>query len=104
MSFIVVYVTHENEKEAKKIGDVLLDKKIIACYNLFPVSACYWWYWAKTDAHEVVSLLKTTKENRSALKDAVEKMHPYTVPCIMKFEVEANESYEARIAQETSAH
>ena len=101
MTFIAVYVTHSNEEEAKKIWDLLLDKKIIACYNLFPISAFYWWNWSIANANEIVSLLKTNKENWELLKSEVKKIHPYKIPCIMKFEVEANEDYEEWIQWET---
>jgi len=52
-------------------------------------------------ANEIVSILKTKKENWKVVKEEIEKLHPYDVPCIMKIEVEANESYENWIQEET---
>ena len=37
------------------------------------------------------------------LKIEIEKVHPYETPCIMKFNVEANEAYEEWIEKESSA-
>lgn len=101
MSFIIVYVTHSNDIEAKKIWDYLLNKKLIACYNLFPITCAYWWNGVIENANEVVSLLKTRNENWEALKNEIEKNHPYKIPCIMKIEVSANDEYEKWILQET---
>ena len=101
MAFIVVYITHPSLEEAKKITDHLLERKLIACANFVPIESAYRWRGAVENEHEVVSLVKTRAEHWEALRTAVERLHPYEVPCIMKLEVEANEAYEAWIGAET---
>ncbi len=101
MSFILIYVTHENLNEAKKIGEHLLENKIIACANYFPITASYWWHRKIESEDEYVSIFKTRTENWELVKKTIDKIHPYDIPCIMKFEVEANESYEKWINDET---
>lgn len=101
MSFIIIYVTHENIEEAKKITNYLLDKKLIACSNFLPIEANFWWNDKIDSTNEIVSILKTKKENWDIVKDEIEKLHPYKIPCIMKIEVEANKSYEDWIESET---
>ena len=101
MSFIVVYITHANLKNAKKISDELLKKRLIACANYFPIQSSYWWKGKIENSDEIVSIVKTKKENWNKLKREVEKIHPYEIPCIMKFDVEANEDYEKWINEET---
>jgi periplasmic divalent cation tolerance protein len=44
-----------------------------------------------------VGIVKTTRDKWEQLKQRVESLHPYDTPCIMKFDVEANEKYEAWI-------
>jgi periplasmic divalent cation tolerance protein len=102
MSFTIFYVTHENKQEANKIADHLLNKKLIACANLMPMEAAYWWNGNIDRAGEVVSILKTRNENREVVSKEIEAIHPYEVPCIIHFQVEANEAYEAWIAEETA--
>ncbi|EKE26935.1 MAG: periplasmic divalent cation tolerance protein (CutA) [uncultured bacterium (gcode 4)] len=97
MSFIAVYVTHPSNEEAKKICDILLNKKLIACYNLFPVENAYWWNGNIENSSETVSILKTAKWNWGKLKNEIKVIHSYKIPCIMKIEVEANEEYESWI-------
>ena len=101
MGFIIIYVTHKSIEEAKRITSHLLNKKLIACGNFFPIEACYWWKNNIETANEFVSILKTRIENWSSVKSEIEKIHTYEVPCIMKFNVEANESYEKWIYDET---
>lgn len=101
MKFIIIYITHKNMKEAKKVAETLLHKKLIACVNYFPIESSYWWKGKITNAKEIVSLVKTKQENWVKVKKAVEAMHPYEVPCIMKLEVESNKSYAEWIKGET---
>jgi uncharacterized protein involved in tolerance to divalent cations len=45
--------------------------------------------------------MKTRKSNWNVLKQKIETWHSYQVPCIMKFEVDANDDYEKWIKEET---
>jgi len=94
MGFILIYVTYPNMEEANKTISYLLQKKLIACSNSFPIKASSCWTGKVAECDEVVSILKTKKESWEKVKLEVEKLHPYKVPCIMKIDVEANKSYE----------
>ncbi|MBK7873804.1 MAG: divalent-cation tolerance protein CutA [Saprospiraceae bacterium] len=100
MSFIVIYITHSSEAEAKRVSDHLLQQKLVACANIFPINSAYWWQGQIQYEGEWVSIVKTTLENWEKVKFEVEKIHPYDVPCIMKIEVEANNAYEQWIRDE----
>jgi periplasmic divalent cation tolerance protein len=93
MKIIFVYTDYPDEKTAKNIGDILLKEKLIACYNLFPIKSGYFWQGKKEEGEEFVGIFKTTKENWSKLKRRIKEIHPYEIPCILKFEVEANREY-----------
>lgn len=103
MSFIIIYTTHENAEEAKKITTHLLERRLIACANVLPIEACYWWQGAIAAANEYVAILKTRSEYWQRVRDEIGHIHPYDVPCIMKIEVEANEQYEQWIREETES-
>lgn len=91
---IIIYVTYPNKEEAKKITAHLLNKKLIACANVFPIKSSYWWKGNIENSDEFVSIVKTRKENWKKVKEKVKKIHSYDVPCIIKFDVEADEEYE----------
>ncbi len=101
MSFIAVYITHASKKEAQKLCKLLLDQKIIACSNIYPVQSEYYWQGTIENEQEWVSIVKTQKKHWKTLRKFVEKNHPYTTPCIMKFRVKANKSYENWIINST---
>ena len=101
MKFIIIYITHKNLKEAKKVVNYLLDKKLIACANYFPIESSYRWKGKIENAKETLSIVKTRKENWKKVRDEVKRIHPYETPCIMKIEVEANQDYADWINKET---
>ena len=93
MNFIFVYITNPNEEEARKIARHLLEKKLIACANIFPISSLYWWKGKIADEKEVVLIAKTLEENFEKVKEEVKKIHSYSVPCIIKIPVSSNKKY-----------
>lgn len=103
MSFAIVYITHESEVEAKRVSDHLLEEKLVACANIFPITSAFWWEDDIQHEGEWVSIVKTTLENWGNLQREVEEVHPYEVPCIMKIEVEANAAYEKWIRESVKA-
>ena len=102
MAFIAVYITHPNQEQAKKVCDTLLKERLIACANFLPIESTYWWSGSIEHQDEVVSLVKTRSELWGILQERVEFLHSYDVPCIVKFEVEANQAYEEWIQDSTS--
>ena len=90
----LVYITCKDEEEAVKISKRLLEKRLIACSNMHPIRSMYWWNKKIQDEKEVVIIAKTLEKNYNKIKEEVAKMHSYDVPCILKIDAEANESYD----------
>lgn len=101
MSFAFVYITNPSQKVAKEVATHLLKKRLAACTINFPVESSYWWKRKIENTKEVVLIVKTRKENFEKIKKEVKKIHPYSIPCIIKFDVEANKEYEDWIRKET---
>ncbi|MEK7253880.1 MAG: divalent-cation tolerance protein CutA [Bacteroidota bacterium] len=99
MSFTILYITHPDEQTAKKITSHLLEKKLVACGNIFPITSAFWWKNEIQHEAEWVSIVKTATELGQVVQAEVEKIHSYEVPCIMRFEVSANEAYERWIRE-----
>ena len=97
----LVYITCKDEKEAVKLSKYLLEKRLIACSNLFPIRSMYWWKGKIQDEKEYVILAKTLEKNYNKIKEEVSKIHSYDVPCILKIDAEANERYDEWVKKET---
>ena len=90
----LIYITCKDEEEATKISKHLLEKKLVACSNMHPIRSMYWWKGKIQDEKEFVIIAKTLDKNYDEIKKEVSKMHSYDVPCILKIDAEANESYD----------
>ena len=98
----MVYVTHKNLADAKDMCRVLIDNKMIACANIYPIESMYKWEGEIVDEKEVVSILKTNPKKWDELKDKIEEIHPYDTPCIAKIDAEYNQEFSKWIESELS--
>ncbi len=94
MSFCILYIPTKNKKEAQKIAEHLLDKKLIACANMIKSDSLYLWQGKKEKGNEVILLAKTKKDLFDTVVTEVEKIHSYALPGILKIPFAANVKYE----------
>lgn len=83
-----IYITTPSVEEAEKIAKTLLEKKLAACVNIFPIKSFFWWNGKIEEANEFVTIVKTKAEKFSEIKEEVKKLHSYTVPCICEIPIE----------------
>lgn len=55
----VIYVTLNNNEEARKIGNRLLKEDLANCVNFFPITCIYKYKGEVTEEPEVVLIIKT---------------------------------------------
>ncbi len=101
MAFLLFYITFPDEKTARDISDHLVEQRLAACANIFPISSAYWWQGSVQQEGEWVSIVKTRIDLEQRLEAEVQQLHPYQVPCLMRFEVRANAAYEQWILEST---
>ena len=82
---ISVYITCKSMAEAKRIAAKLLESKLIACANIFPVESMFIWEGKLKKEKEAAMFCKAKKENFGKIKEEVKKLHSYEVPCIVAF-------------------
>jgi periplasmic divalent cation tolerance protein len=99
---ILIYITCKDKAEAKKISMHLLEKKLIACTNFYPIESMYAWKGKIKKDKEYVVIAKTAEENYNKVKEEVKKIHSYEIPCILKIKAEANSAYHKWIEENTN--
>lgn len=87
MEHASVYVTCPDEATARRIARELLERRLVACANLFPIRSLYRWEGAIEEASEVAMFLKTTRGRVDEVAKAVAALHPYEVPCAVAFQL-----------------
>lgn len=99
---IILYTTHRDRASAEAITTILLEQRLIACVNYFPIEACLVWQGEQTTQNEVVALYKTSNATAADAEATILKHHPYEIPCIIKIPVTANSSYENWVKDATT--
>ena len=91
---IINYITCKDKKEAEKIAKILINKKLAACANIFPISSLYMWKGRLVNEKEHVLITKSVKRNAKKLMEEVKRTHSYEIPCILQLDVKANKEFE----------
>ncbi|SFC33358.1 divalent cation tolerance protein [Halobiforma haloterrestris] len=72
--------------DADAIAERLVEERLAACVNRFPITSTYRWDGEVHRDEEVALLAKTSADAYDDLVDRVEELHPYDVPCIERFD------------------
>jgi periplasmic divalent cation tolerance protein len=99
--FVMFYITNPSRATARKIATHLLKKRLIACANVLPiVDSMYRWKGKIVRTKEWALIAKTSSTKARAVEKEVLKVHPYDVPCIVRFIASANADFERWIKGE----
>ncbi|OGZ32749.1 MAG: hypothetical protein A3H02_02090 [Candidatus Niyogibacteria bacterium RIFCSPLOWO2_12_FULL_41_13] len=97
---IFIYTTCKDAAEAKKLGKLIVEKRLAGCVNVWPIESMYWWQEKSekqekiVEDKEVVLLIKTLQQKVSQIEELILKNHSYAVPCIATIFVDrVNQNY-----------
>lgn len=80
----LIYSTFENGEEAKHVGRLLVEKKLVACINVIPrVHSIYRWKNKVEEAEEAVLIAKTTEERAEKVVVEIKNLHSYELPAVL---------------------
>lgn len=96
---LLFYITYPDKKTCEQISKQAVEAKLAACTNMFPINNVYFWENKLEEEQEWVGILKTSDHLEDKLASFIEEIHPYDVPCIIRYSVDANKSFEDWILQ-----
>jgi periplasmic divalent cation tolerance protein len=100
--YSTVLVTVPDLDSSRKISKRVIEGGLAACANIFPINSIYRWKGEIMEEGEYAILLKIRTEDFEALRKAVLELHPYEVPCIVRYEIsEGHEPYLDWIGEST---
>lgn len=87
---LIAFTSFANEQDAARVARVLVEERLVACANLLPgARSLYRWEGRVQDEREVVVLLKTRKQDWTALLSRLHELHPYDTPELIAVRVAA---------------
>jgi periplasmic divalent cation tolerance protein len=82
-SYIFVQVTAGDADQAWAIAKALVERKLAACVQVFPIRSCYEWEGKIVEGNEVLVFIKSRREAYDRLEACVKELHSYEVPEIL---------------------
>lgn len=84
---IIVCLTCENDEQADRISDILLNNKLVACAKKLPVKSLFWWEGKIDKSAEVLVMYETVEEKFELIEDKVQHNHSYQTPMLFAIPV-----------------
>ena len=93
IAITTIYTTVDDILKSNELIRELLDLKLIACANTFPIGSSYYWGESICESNETGILLKTSQNKENSLLEFLRNNHPYQIPLLLIQHPLVNESY-----------
>jgi len=84
---VFIYTTCKNMDEAKELGSLIINKKIAACVDFWPISSCYNWEGSFQYVSHAMLLITTFESKIDQVNQIISDNHTYSVPLIAGVDV-----------------
>ena len=87
MTNIIMLSTCSDLAEAKKIAKAVVERRLAACVNIFPVHSIFRWKESIEESDEQLLVIKTRSTLFKKASECVKSLHSYEVPEIISTEI-----------------
>jgi periplasmic divalent cation tolerance protein len=103
VSIVAVQVVVHAKEKAVEVGRAVLEERLAAGYNLFPVESAFWWKGEILEEQEVVLVFKTRTEHVESIVAHVVRLTGAEVPDVFVSQaVSSDERYRAWVEAEAA--
>ena len=85
--FSIIIVTTPDKELAKKITRLLVEKRLAACGQLFPIESIYLWQGKVCEENETALFIKSRTALFEEIRKVIKENHPYEVPQIVQIPI-----------------
>jgi periplasmic divalent cation tolerance protein len=104
ISMIIMYTTVASTDQANELAKNVIESKLAVCVNVMsPHQAIYLEQNTLKNVTEIGLLIKIIEDNYEFAYEAIKSWHPYEIPAILSWPVEANQAYSVWAYQQTHA-
>ncbi|WP_008318884.1 divalent-cation tolerance protein CutA [Leptolyngbya sp. PCC 6406] len=79
----IVLVTIDSQAQARAIATAVINARLAACVNMFPIHSVYTWQGMVQEEEEWQLVIKTNLAYYPALEAKIHSLHPYDLPEII---------------------
>jgi periplasmic divalent cation tolerance protein len=77
MKIINLSVTCAHQTEANTIAQALLEKRLVACVRMMPITAKFLWQGDIESSTEILLMMESTENKFAAIEQEVRQLHSY---------------------------
>lgn len=88
MEYIEIKTTFEIKQDAEKLAELLLDKKLIACGQVFEIASHYIWKNERFIEKEFMLMMKTKESLFGQVEKEIKENHPFEVAEIIALPIQ----------------
>lgn len=88
MEYIEIKTTFEIKQDAEKLAELLLDKKLIACGQIFEIDSHYVWKNERFIEKEFMLMMKTKESLFGQVEKEIKENHPFEVAEIIALPIQ----------------
>ena len=85
---VSIYTTLPDRDSANRLGRTLVEERLAACINTFPISSIYQWQGKIEETAEWAVLVKTRADLQPDTVNRIRELHPYEVPAVIVYGIE----------------
>jgi periplasmic divalent cation tolerance protein len=82
--YSIVMTTTASQDDAKEIANLLLEGRLAACVQIFPILSLYAWEGKVNEDPEHILFIKAKNADYAAIETAIKEKHKYDVPEIIR--------------------
>jgi len=82
--YTIITTTFPDKDSAKSAARLLVERRLAACVQLFPIESVYSWQGEICDENEVLLLIKTRAERFAEVAELIKQIHTYEVTEIVQ--------------------
>lgn len=90
--YSIVTTTVDSQEAADAVIARVLDEKLAACVQEFPVTSHYVWQGERRRDAEILLQMKIKTADWDALRHAIKEVHPYDTPQIVRVVLDAGDA------------
>jgi periplasmic divalent cation tolerance protein len=84
---VFIYTTCKDVEEAKTLGFLIINKKIGACVDFWPISSCYNWEGSMRCVGQAILQITTFESKIEEINKIISENHSYSIPLIAGVDV-----------------
>jgi len=85
--YSIIAVTCADKDAARKIARVLVERRLAACVQMFPIESVYLWQGKICEDDETALFIKSRAASFEKIQVAVRELHAYEVPEIIQIPI-----------------